>query len=69
MKFRFKTFETDADLSRRISDILPHQPAFPAHYETGSRNIQNLANYYFETEIDYLIGRTDNKCKFSAGTK
>ena len=36
-----------------------------SHYETGSRNIPiemliRLANYY-DTSIDYLVGRTDRK--------
>ena len=36
-----------------------------SHYETGSRNIPiemliRLADYY-DTTIDYLVGRTDNK--------
>lgn len=36
-----------------------------SHYETGSRGIPiemliRLADYY-DTTIDYLVGRTDNK--------
>jgi len=47
------------------SILLDNQQRSYSHYETGSRNIPiemliRLANYY-ETSIDYLVGRTDNK--------
>ena len=67
MKFqRIQDLRTDADLSQKqISDILHISQRSYSHYETGSRNIPiemliRLANYY-ETSIDYLVGRTDNK--------
>ncbi len=67
MKFReFKTFGQTLNLSQKqISDILHISQRSYSHYETGSRNIPiemliRLANYY-ETSIDYLVGRTDNK--------
>lgn len=67
MKFqRIQDLRTDADLSQKqISDILHISQRSYSHYETGSRNIPiemliRLANYY-ETSIDYLVGRTDHK--------
>ena len=67
MKFqRIQDLRTDADLSQKqISEILHISQRSYSHYETGSRNIPiemliRLANYY-ETSIDYLVGRTDNK--------
>ena len=61
MKFqRIQDLRTDADLSQKQLS----QSSY-SHYETGSRNIPiemliRLANYY-NTSIDYLVGRTDNK--------
>lgn len=67
MKFqRIQDLRTDADLSQKqISEILHISQRSYSHYETGSRNIPiemliRLANYY-DTSIDYLVGRTDNK--------
>ena len=67
MKFqRIQDLRTDADLSQRELSEIPHisQRSY-SHYETGSRNIPiemliRLANYY-DTSIDYLVGRTDRK--------
>ena len=65
MRFqRIQDLRTDADLSQ-ISEILHISQRSYSHYETGSRNIPiemliRLANYY-NTSIDYLVGRTDNK--------
>lgn len=67
MKFqRIQDLRTDADLSQKqLSEIL-HTVSVPIPiHETGSRNIPiemliRLANYY-NTSIDYLVGRTDNK--------
>ena len=57
MKFqRIQDLRIDSDLSqKKIGEIL----------QTGSRNIPiemliRLADYY-DTTIDYLVGRTDNK--------
>lgn len=67
MKFqRIQDLRTDADMSQKqISEVLHISQRSYSHYETGSRNIPiemliRLANYY-ETSIDYLVGRTDNK--------
>ena len=67
MKFqRIQDLRIDADLSQKqISEILHISQRSYSHYETGSRNIPiemliRLANYY-ETSIDYLVGRTDKK--------
>ena len=67
MKFqRIQDLRTDADLSQReLSEILHISQRSYSHYETGSRNIPiemliRLANYY-DTSIDYLVGRTDRK--------
>lgn len=76
MKFqRIQDLRTDSDLSQKqISDILHISQRSYSHYETGSRNIPiemliRLANYY-ETSIDYLVGRTDNKkCRNCKGTE
>ena len=67
MKFqRIQDLRTDADLSQReLSEIHHISQRSYSHYETGSRNIPiemliRLANYY-DTSIDYLVGRTDRK--------
>ena len=67
MKFqRIQDLRTDADLSQReLREILNISQRSYSHYETGSRNIpiemlMRLANYY-DTSIDYLVGRTDRK--------
>ena len=67
MKFqRIQDLRIDSDLSRKkIGEILHISQRSYSHYETGSRNIPiemliRLADYY-DTTIDYLVGRTDNK--------
>ena len=67
MKFqRIQDLRIDADLSqKKIGEILHISQRSYSHYETGSRNIPiemliRLADYY-DTTIDYLVGRTDNK--------
>lgn len=67
MKFqRIQDLRMDSDLSqKRIGEILHISQRSYSHYETGSRNIPiemliRLADYY-DTTIDYLVGRTDNK--------
>ena len=74
MKFqRIQDLRTDADLSQReLSEILHISQRSYSHYETGSRNIPiemliRLANYY-DTSIDYLVGRTDRKKMIKCGT-
>ena len=67
MKFqRIQDLRIDSDLSqKKIGAILHISQRSYSHYETGSRNIPiemliRLADYY-DTTIDYLVGRTDNK--------
>lgn len=67
MKFqRIQDLRIDSDLSQeKIGEILHISQRSYSHYETGSRNIPiemliRLADYY-DTTIDYLVGRTDNK--------
>lgn len=67
MKFqRIQDLRIDSDLSqKKIGEILHSSQRSYSHYETGSRNIPiemliRLADYY-DTTIDYLVGRTDNK--------
>lgn len=67
MKFqRIQDLRKDSDLSqKKIGEILHISQRSYSHYETGSRNIPiemliRLADYY-DTTIDYLVGRTDNK--------
>ena len=67
MKFqRIQDLRNDSDLSQKqISEILHISQRSYSHYETGSRGIPiemliRLADYY-DTTIDYLVGRTDNK--------
>lgn len=67
MKFqRIQDLRIDSDLSqKKIGESLHISQRSYSHYETGSRNIPiemliRLADYY-DTTIDYLVGRTDNK--------
>lgn len=67
MKFqRIQDLRIDSDLSqKKIGEILHISQRSYSHYETGSRNIPiemliRLADYY-DTTIDYLVGRTENK--------
>lgn len=67
MKFqRIQDLRIDSDLSqKKIGEILHISQRSYSHYETGSGNIPiemliRLADYY-DTTIDYLVGRTDNK--------
>lgn len=67
MKFqRIQDLRIDSDFSqKKIGEILHISQRSYSHYETGSRNIPiemliRLADYY-DTTIDYLVGRTDNK--------
>ena len=67
MKFqRIQDLRADEDLSQReLRESLHISQRSYSHYETGSRNIPiemliRLANYY-DTSIDYLVGRTDRK--------
>ena len=61
-----RNLREDHDLKQTdIADYLHISQRTYSHYETGSRNIPiemliRLADYY-DTTIDYLVGRTDNK--------
>ena len=63
---RIQDMRVDSDLSQKqMGEILHISQRSYSHYETGTRNIPvelliRLANYY-DTSIDYLVGRTDNK--------
>ena len=67
MKYqRIQDLRIDSDLSQKqLGEVLHISQRSYSHYETGSRNIPiemliRLANYY-DTSIDYLVGRTDRK--------
>ena len=67
MKYqRIQDLRIDSDLSQKqLGEVLHISQRSYSHYETGSRNIPiemliRLADYY-DTTIDYLVGRTDNK--------
>ena len=67
MKFqRIQDLRVDSDLSQRqISEIIHVSQRSYSHYETGTRGIPiemliRLADYY-DTSIDYLVGRTNKK--------
>ena len=67
MKYqRIQDLRIDSDLSQKqLGEVLHISQRSYSHYETGSRGIPvemliRLADYY-DTTIDYLVGRTDNK--------
>lgn len=67
MKYqRIEDLRIDSDLTQKqISEVLHISQRSYSHYETGTRAIPvemliKLADYY-NTSIDYLVGRTDNK--------
>lgn len=67
MKYqRIEDLRIDSDLSQKqISEVLHISQRSYSHYETGTRGIPvemliKLADYY-NTSIDYLVGRTNNK--------
>lgn len=67
MKYqRIQDLRIDSDLSQKqLGEVLHISQRSYSHYETGSREIPiemliRLADYY-DTTIDYLVGRTDNK--------
>lgn len=70
MKYqRIQDMREDADLTQKqLSEQLHISQRAYSHYETGSRGVPiemfiRLANYY-NTSIDYLVGRTDDKRPF-----
>lgn len=67
MKYqRIQDLRIDSDLSQKqLGEVLHISQRSYSHYETSSRGIPiemliRLADYY-DTTIDYLVGRTDNK--------
>ena len=70
MKFqRLHDLREYSDLSQKqLGEILHISQRAYSYYETGSRCIPvemliRLADYY-DTSIDYLVGRTDRKKRF-----
>ena len=65
MKLRIRDLREDNDLTQQqISKILLCDQSLYSKYERGERDIPvalliKLAEYY-NTSIDYLVGRTDN---------
>lgn len=65
MKLRIRDMREDNDLTQQqISEILLCDQSLYSKYERGEREIPitlliKLADYY-NTSIDYLVGRTDN---------
>ena len=67
MKYqRIEDLRIDSDLTQKqISEVLHISQRSYSHYETGTRGFPvdiliKLADYY-DTTIDYLVGRTDRK--------
>lgn len=67
MKYqRIQDLRTDSDLSQKqIGEILHISQRTYSHYETGTRDIPvemliRIADY-FNTSLDYLVGRSDRK--------
>ena len=69
MKLRIRDLREDNDLTQQqISKILLCDQSLYSKYERGERDIPialliKLADYY-NTSIDYLVGRTDNPTSF-----
>ena len=65
MKLRIRDMREDNDLTQQqISEILLCDQSLYSKYERGERDIPitlliKLADYY-NTSIDYLVGRTNN---------
>ena len=66
MKLRIRDLREDRDLKQRqVAEALLCDQSLYSKYERGERPLplelaEKLADY-FETSIDYLIGRTDEK--------
>ncbi len=74
MKYRIKDLREDNDLKQKdIAEILHiHQTTY-SDYELGNLNVpisvlSRLADFY-NTSIDYLIGRTDEKNPYPKSKK
>ncbi len=65
---RLRDLREDKDLKQKdIADFLNISPRGYSHYETGNYDIPTeilirLADFY-DTSVDYLLGRTNNKRK------
>lgn len=65
---RLRDLREDKDLTQKdIANILNISQRGYSHYETGNNDIPTeilirLADFY-ETSVDYLLGRIDNKNK------
>ena len=65
---RLRDLREDRDLKQKdIADFLNISQRGYSHYETGNNDIPTeilirLADFY-ETSVDYLLGRTNNKNK------
>ena len=65
MKLRIRDMREDNDLTQqKIADVLLCDQSLYSKYERGEREIPlalliKLADYY-NTSLDYLVGRTDN---------
>ena len=65
MKLRIRDMREDNDLTQqKIADVLLCDQSLYSKYERGEREIPlalliKLADYY-DTSLDYLVGRTDN---------
>lgn len=65
---RLRDLREDKDLKQKdIADFLNISQRGYSHYETGNNDIPTeilirLADFY-ETSVDYLLGRTNNKNK------
>ena len=66
MKLRIRDMREDRDLTQQqIADYLRCDQSLYSKYERGERDIplhliEKLASFY-NTSVDYLIGRTDEK--------
>lgn len=66
MKYRIRDLREDSDLNQKqIAKMLHiHQTTY-SDYELGNLNVPaSVLNYladFYETSIDYLVGRTDEK--------
>lgn len=69
MRFRIRDLREDNDLTQKqVSSMLMCDQSLYSKYERGERDIPlalviKLADFY-NTSIDYIVGRTDNPKKY-----
>lgn len=69
MQLRIRDMREDRDLSQQeVADYLLCDQSLYSKYERGERSIPleimiKLADYY-QTSLDYLVGRTDRKTPY-----